>query len=755
MALTCIGFAVGLIGVTLAGSSLMWHSSKSDAEAAARGLLREYGNSIARDISGAVAIARNTATVAKTLAQSPIVDRDQLGRLVIATVADNPSLLGVTLVFEPDALDGMDKLFVDTPYSDMVGGRFATYAYRDDKKDIAIEKLDMTDAAADVWYGTPTRAGRPVITPAYVDLIENEPTLITTIAAPILAGDKVIGATGVDIPLAEISHLIGALKPFESGTASLIDASGQWLAASEPSLLGQKASDPTIAGLVETALNSGLAEEWDGATYRAAIPISFAGVEERWLLTIAVPKDAMVAGALTARNIMIAVSVVALLAALVGAAWLASFFAKPITAISGIMRRIANRELDAKVPFIGRKDEIGGMAEAVDIFRQNALRMDKLTEEEAASQARALRRAEVMQSFQTEFDSVVDAGLRGDFSARVKSRFGDEDIARLAANINALMDSIGQGLAEAGEVLSAMANTNLTRRMEGQYQGAFAQLRDDTNAVADSLVSIVRRIRSTSGELRVATGEILSGANDLSERTTRQAATVEETSAAMEQLANTVSENSRRAEAARLDAHKASAVADESEAVMQRANAAMADIAASSHKITDIVGLIDDIAFQTNLLALNASVEAARAGDVGKGFAVVAVEVRRLAQSAARAAEDIKQLVQKTGEEVEAGANLVSQAADKLLAIRTFVRNNAQQIEGISSASQLQATAIAEVGVAVRQMDEMTQHNAALVEETNAAIEQTESQAGELERLISAFRINEAQRHRNQLRVVG
>lgn len=231
MALTCIGFAVGLLGVTLAGSTLMWQSSKEEAEAAARGLLREYGNSIARDISGAISMARTTATMAKTMAQTPVIDRDEMGRLVRGIVSDNPELLGVTLVFEPDALDGVDHLFVDTPYSDLTGGRFATYAFRDDAGEVAIEKLDMADAAVDVWYGTPMRAGRPVITPAYVDLIQEVPTLITTIAAPIIDGDKTIGASGVDIALSDISGMIGALKPFNSGTASLIDASGQWLAS--------------------------------------------------------------------------------------------------------------------------------------------------------------------------------------------------------------------------------------------------------------------------------------------------------------------------------------------------------------------------------------------------------------------------------------------------------------------------------------------------------------------------------------------
>jgi len=744
MVLTCVAFAVGLVGVTVAGSTLMWQSSRDEAQASARGLLREYSNSIARDIVGAVAIAKTTATVAETLAQSATPDRHELGNAIIGIAEDNPTLLGVTLVFEPNALDGRDADFVGDPFSDLVGGRFATYAYRDDNHEVAIEKLDMADSEVDVWYGTPTRAKRTIITPAYVDTIENVPTLITTIASPIEIKGQVVGASGVDFALSDISKLIGALKPFGAGSASLIDASGKWLASPDATLLGKPAADNTITSLIEGAARNGMAEQWDGSsTYHAAIPVKFDGLDEQWMLTIAVPQDAMVAGAIAARNTMILVSIAVLAAAVVGASWVAALFAKPISTMSAIMHRIATSELDVKVPFIGRKDEIGGMAEAVDVFRQNALRIEKMTDDQTRSQQHAAQRASMMQAFQEEFDGIVEAGLRGDFGTRVTGSFNDADIKRVASNFNSLMDSIGSGLADAGTVLAALAEMNLTERMNGHYEGAFARLQHDTNAVADSLAGIVRQIRTTSGELRTATGEILAGANDLSERTTRQAATIEQTSAAMEQLATTVIENTKRAAEASLDARRASDVANESGSVMEQATAAMEDIAASSQQINAIIGLIDDIAFQTNLLALNASVEAARAGDAGKGFAVVAVEVRRLAQSAAKASSEIKVLIEKSTVEVSGGTRLVSEAAEKLVAIRDIVRDNAALIDGISSASKMQANAIAEVSIAVRQMDEMTQHNAALVEETNAAIEQTENQAGDLDHLIAVFKIDE------------
>jgi methyl-accepting chemotaxis protein len=208
----------------------------------------------------------------------------------------------------------------------------------------------------------------------------------------------------------------------------------------------------------------------------------------------------------------------------------------------------------------------------------------------------------------------------------------------------------------------------------------------------------------------------------------------------MEQLASTVLQNSDRARDANANAQVVTRTAEEGGAVMNEATEAMGKISASSAKISNIIGLIDDIAFQTNLLALNASVEAARAGDAGKGFAVVAVEVRRLAQSAASASADVKLLIEQSAHEVSSGTRLVGDAAAKLTAMLDAAKANSDLMDGIARDSREQASAIEEVTVAVRQMDEMTQHNAALVEEINASIEQTEAQASELDRIVVVFK---------------
>ncbi|QQR36826.1 PAS domain S-box protein [Devosia oryziradicis] len=294
--------------------------------------------------------------------------------------------------------------------------------------------------------------------------------------------------------------------------------------------------------------------------------------------------------------------------------------------------------------------------------------------------------------------------------------------------------------------LAKMAEGDLTGHIDTQFTGQYEQLRLSFNQSLGRLLDIVDGLQQTSRSLKTATSEILTGANDLSERTTRQAATIEETSASVEQLSNAVQENATRAATASQKAKAVSAGATEGGVVMNDANAAMAAIEVSSGKISNIIGLIDDIAFQTNLLALNASVEAARAGDAGKGFAVVAVEVRRLAQSAAGASAEIKQLIEASAGEVKNGSRLVGQAAEKLLDILEGARESSALIDSIAQANGQQAGALDEVAVAVRQMDEMTQHNAALVEQTNAAIEQTEAQASELDRIVEVFKVDDGAR---------
>ena len=435
-------------------------------------------------------------------------------------------------------------------------------------------------------------------------------------------------------------------------------------------------------------------------------------------------------------------------------------------------REVRKGHLEKRLVFLGLKgdmrvliDEINGVLDVTDAYLREAM-----LSMQAASEGRLYRRIleEGLQGSFLNSARSINGSLNQMIERRKMDELAVEDIEKLVATagrgkldarldpekyfgtykqlahgLNGLMDTVSEGLGETGEVLSALAHTDLSQRVTGDYAGSFDKLKTDTNAVADKLTEIVGQLQKTSRGVKTATGEILAGANDLSERTTKQAATLEQTSASMEQLANVVTENAKRAAEASSEARNASMVAEEGGQAVHAANDAMDRISTSSAKISNIIGLIDDIAFQTNLLALNASVEAARAGEAGKGFAVVAIEVRRLAQSAAEASAQVKALIEQSGEEVANGTRLVTSAAEKLRQMLEAVQSNAMRMERFAQDSREQASAIEEITVAVRQMDEMTQHNAALVEETNAAIEQTEARASELDDVVELFRLAE------------
>ena len=555
-----------------------------------------------------------------------------------------------------------------------------------------------------------------------------------SLALESLRGFRYQGKEYVFIDTFDMVMLMHPTKPEKQGSDRSIEQDGRGKLYIKEMVTNAKANGSTFVTYLFKSPDGG---EFD--------KISYAQAFEPWGWTIASGVLTTQVDAIFAEAAMISGAIafgVTLLLLLIGI-MIARSISKPIARLNSDMVRIAASDFDVIPQGMERRDEIGDMARSVEVFREQGLKVSQMTEAEAARiVADEQQRRTMMSELQSAFGVVVDSAIAGDFSKRVTAEFPDAELNGLAGSVNSLVKTVEGGLNETGRVLKALANTDLTERMEGNYHGAFAHLQADTNAVADRLTDVVNRLKNTSQSLRTATGEILAGANDLSERTTKQAATIEETSATMEQLAATVLANANKSGEASLKSQSVSLTAEEGGAVMSQATGAMEKITSSSAKISNIIGLIDDIAFQTNLLALNASVEAARAGDAGKGFAVVAVEVRRLAQSAASASADVKVLIEQSANEVAGGTKLVSDAAGKLQAILDGVRETSQVMEGIARESREQASAIEEVNVGVRQMDEMTQHNAALVEEINAAIEQTESQASELDEIVAVFATN-------------
>jgi methyl-accepting chemotaxis protein-1 (serine sensor receptor) len=307
----------------------------------------------------------------------------------------------------------------------------------------------------------------------------------------------------------------------------------------------------------------------------------------------------------------------------------------------------------------------------------------------------------------------------------------------------ALLRSLGRSLNNAVKVAHAVAKGDLTQKIYSQGQDEVAQLLKALEAMTQSLVSVVSNVRQGSEGVATASAEIAQGNNDLSARTEQQASALEQTAASMEELGSTVRQNADSARTANQLAVSASTIAVEGGNVVGQVVETMRDINESSRKISDIIQVIDGIAFQTNILALNAAVEAARAGEQGRGFAVVASEVRSLAGRSADAAKEIKSLINASVERVEHGTTLVDQAGATMTEVVSSIKRVTDIMGEISAASNEQALGVAQVGEAVTQMDQTTQQNAALVEQMAAAASSLKSQAQELVQTVAVFQLGD------------
>ena len=355
------------------------------------------------------------------------------------------------------------------------------------------------------------------------------------------------------------------------------------------------------------------------------------------------------------------------------------FVIRAITAISATMAKLAGGQLDEEVPYATRGDEVGEMARALAVFKDQAL----------------------------------------------QNRRNEE-------NAQQIITVLGQGLEN-------LAKGNLTHRIDTPFPDALDKLRQFFNSAADSLADTINTVKRGSFGIKSGTEEIAQASDNLSRRTENQAANLEETAAAVAEITSTVKKTAEGAQHARNMVTAAKEDADRSGVVVKRAVEAMQGIEKSSQEITQIIGVIDDIAFQTNLLALNAGVEAARAGDAGRGFAVVASEVRALAQRSAEAAKEIKGILSTSRDQVQEGVQLVAETGSSLRQIIDRVNEINGIVTEIARSAEQQATGLQEVNTAVDQMDQVTQQNAAMVEEATAATRTLTQQSTELAQIVARF----------------
>lgn len=436
------------------------------------------------------------------------------------------------------------------------------------------------------------------------------------------------------------------------------------------------------------------------------------------------------------------ISLLALTMGLVLAQLIGRSVARPIMRLTSVMTELANGDYEQVVEGVSRKDEIGEMAAAVEVFKKNGVESNNLrrqVEDDRAKNEAERQRQEAL--LDRAVGDVVAAALAGNLTMRIEvDHFPEGGVTRrLGDNINQLIKTIGGVIDELEMVLQGMAGGDFTRRIDGNFSGVFARIQSSANETSTQLQTIVGKLTKAVSVVSGISAEIAAGSQDLAQRTESQAASIEQTAASMHEITTTIRHTAGNAQQANSLAMMARDTADRGSQVVVEVVSAVSRIETSASRISEIVGLIDEIAFQTNLLALNASVEAARAGEAGKGFAVVAQEVRNLAQRSSSASHEIKALIAESSRNVKEGAQLVNQAGSALVDIVTGVKKVVDIVAEISAASQEQSVGLEQVNTAVGTMDEMTQRNAALVEQTSAAAQSLSGQALDLSEMVSFF----------------
>lgn len=549
--------------------------------------------------------------------------------------------------------------------------------------------LDFATFAIDAsaqWFAVPVNTAKGIITEPY---LSEEGRLLTSVAVPVIVDGQTLGVAGVDIVLTDLTTMLATLETFEGGRVMLVDSSGKWLANPDEAIL-TKPYDDAGADLLKAALADGAPRVIeglpDGAT-RLVFPFTAPGMNTTWATILDVPAAVFTNPVREAVFSSVSGGVLILIMSL-GTIYLTAraLVGRPLGDMLASVNKLAAGQYSDAVQGTERQDDVGTMAASVEALRARLLEKEEMEQEQDRQQAEQARVVETL-----------------------------------------------------AKSLQALAKGDLSHTIDVRFSGSYEALREDFNLTVNTLNDMMAKLSESIREIRARSDEISLGSDELARRTESQAATLEETVAALDEMTTSVRSAADTASNAERNISETRKNAQTSGIIVRDAVVAMSEIEKSSEKIKHIINVIEDIAFQTNLLALNAGVEAARAGEVGRGFAVVASEVRGLAQRSSEAAMDIKQLIEASSAQVTTGVDLVNRAGDSLTDIVERVARVADEMSEIAAGANEQSVGLGEINVGATQLDQVTQHNAAMVEETSAAAATLQQEAASLESQVGRF----------------
>ncbi|WP_082531959.1 MULTISPECIES: methyl-accepting chemotaxis protein [unclassified Phenylobacterium] len=677
----------------------------------AQALAGKAAAEVASDIGEIQGLGRSMADTLGAAHAAGVRDRKILSEMIKPAASASPMILGAWFMEVPNELDGLDEAHMgQVEMGSNKLGQFTPY-WVNDGGTLSLEPLDTGSDYEQPFYQTTFQSQKAAIVEPYPYEVGGKTISMTSVTFPVLSGGKLIGVAGLDLALDDVSAQLGALRPFGDGRVMLVSPAANWVSHPDAKLRMKPYAD-TGAAELKGAMSSGkpvLLSGLDqpiGKVERLVTPAPLPGLNSTWAVVMDVPTK-HITGPARQLAIWLAVGGLVILALVLGALFVAvgKLVRQPLAGITTAVGELSAGRYDKPVGGADKHDEVGEIARALEGFRHGL------------AENRALRAGQ----------EAANA------AAETERRRSEAERAAVAEQQNVVVTALARAL-------ERLAQGDLTARVDAQVAPEYEALKHDFNVAMSQLQNTMGVVVGATSSMRSGADEISKAADDLSRRTEQQAASLEETAAALDEITATVRKTAEGANHAQGVVQTARSNAAESANVVQRATDAMSQIEDSSRQIGQIIGVIDEIAFQTNLLALNAGVEAARAGEAGRGFAVVASEVRALAQRSAEAAREIKTLINASSSQVGQGVSLVADTGKALQLIVTQVAEINGIVTEIAASAQEQAVGLQQVNTAVNQMDQVTQQNAAMVEESTAASHSLANEAVELARLIGQFK---------------